>query len=209
MLWFAYLWLTREKWQGSEGCLDCAVMGNDTLQRFVGTVEIAQNGEWLFTDRLTNMTYRLTPCDKNCGINVVDHFDKINLKDPVNKLLVYFNIEGKYITEKKEFVYSFIIPLNERIFVNPKDMKSVPFDEIKDKYAPLEEENFMLNESHYAGLRTFLPYHFTKEQLKQPIPLKETTWETSDSTLITIWYEQKLNKWAPIKQHEWKKGMEF
>lgn len=204
-----YNWLTREQWHGSEGCVNCATIGNDTLQRFVGTVEIAQNGEWLFTDRMTNMIYRLVPCDKNCGINVVDHFDKINLQDPATKTPLYFSLEGKYITEKNEFIYSFAIPLNERIFVNTKEIKGVPFDDVKDKYTVLEEETFKLNESHYAGLREFLPHYFSKEQLKQPILLKEATWETSDSTLITIWFIKKQNRWLPIETYEWEKGTEF
>lgn len=44
------------------------------------------------------------------------------------------------------------------------------FDKIQENHTALEQETFLLNESHYAGLREFLPHYFTETQLKQPIP---------------------------------------
>ncbi|MDR6968183.1 hypothetical protein J2X31_002198 [Flavobacterium arsenatis] len=204
-----YTWLSREEWQENNRCADCALMDNDTLQRLVGTVEIEKNGKWLFTDRLTNLNYHLVPCDANCGRDEVTQFDKINPIDPTTKKQLYFDIEGKYIKEKDQFQYRSTIFMNERIFLNPEKIKDLTFEEISEKYTVLEEETFKLNESHYAGLREFLPHYFSMEQLKQPILLKEVTWETSDSTLITIWFIKKQNRWLPIETYEWKKGTEF
>lgn len=136
-------------------------------------------------------------------------FDKIGVVDYTTKKNIYFDIEGKYNSEKGEFVYSSIMVLNERKFVDAKNISILTYDEMKEKYTALEEETFLLNASHYAGLREFLPHYFTQKQLKQPIPIKEATYETSDSTLITIWFMEKQKQWQSIKKYEWKKGTEF
>jgi len=206
-----YKWFIREKkyTPGTERCIDCALIDNDTLQRMVGTVEIDKNGKWLFTDRLTNLTYNLTPCDFNCGREEVNYFDKINLKDPATQKQLYFDIEGKYSRKKNELMYKSVISLGKRIFLNIKKTKEATFDHIRERHTPLEEQTFLLKESHYAGLRSFLPHYFNKQQLKLPIPIKEATWETGDSTLITIWFQQKQNLWQPIEHYEWRKGTEF
>lgn len=186
-------------------------MQNQKQQRLIGTVEILPNGKNIFTDQLTGLTYNLIPCDVNCESKELLPFGKIGIKDYATRKQIYLDIEGKCISDKDEFVYSFVIVLNERIFVNPEEIKEVAFDEIKEKYTALAEETFLLNESHYTGLRTFLPRYYSEQQLKQPIPIKEATWETSDSTLITVWFEQKTikNEWTPIKSYQWKKGTEF
>ena len=207
-----YSWITREEWQTRKRCDNCEALTNQEQQRLIGTVEILPNGKTVFTDQMLGLTYELISCDTNCESKKLLPFSKIGVKDYATKEQMYFDIEGKYIPEKDEFVYSFIIVLNERKFVNTEEIKDLAFDKIQEKYTALEQETFPLNESHYAGLREFLPHYFTAKQLKQPIPIKEATYETSDSTLITIWFEQKpakQNKWLPFKQYEWKKGMEF
>jgi hypothetical protein len=210
-----YAWLTRDEWQTHEEwqtrklCDDCEALTNQKQQRLVGTVEILPNGKTLFTDQMLGLTYKLVSCDANCETKELLSFSKIGVKAYDTKEQIYFDIEGKYFPEKDEFVYSFIIVLNERKFVNPEKIKNLTFDKIQEKYDALEQETFRLNESHYAGLRAFLPHYFTEKQLKQPIQIKEATYETSDSTLITIWFEQKQNKWIPIEKYEWKKGTDF
>ena len=207
-----YVWLTREDWQTRKRCADCETLENQKQQRLIGSVEILPNEKTVFTDQMLGLKYKLISCNANCEAKELLSFSKIGVIDYTTKESIYFDIEGKYIPEKDEFVYSSIIVLNERKFVDAKRIKGLPFEEIREKYTALEEETFPLNESHYAGLREFLPHYFTEKQLKQPIPIKEATYETSDSTLITIWFEQKpakQNKWLPFKQYEWKKGMEF
>ncbi|UKJ09007.1 hypothetical protein [Solitalea lacus] len=210
--WVSCAWFTREEWQTKKRCAECEALKNQKQQRLIGTVEILSNGKNIFTDQLTGLTYNLIPCDVNCESKELLPFGKIGIKDYATRKQIYFDIEGKYISEIDEVVYSFVIVLNERIFVNPEEIKEVTFDEIKEKYTALEEETFLLNESHHAGLRAFLPYYYSEQQLKQPIPIKEATWETSDSTLITVWFEQKpikQNEWTPIESYQWKKGTEF
>lgn len=209
LVYFAYNY---EEWPNRKNCKECDDLEMQKQEQLRGTVEMKNNGKTVFTDQLTRLTYNLKPCDSICEDKKMLPFSKIGVIDYTTKKSVYFEIEGKYILEKDEFVYSFIIVLNEREFVNVKEITGVPFDELPDYYTTLEKETFMLNESHYAGLRNFLPHYFSEEQLKQPIPLMEATWETSDSTLITIWFQEKPsmnNKWIPIEQYEWKKGMEF
>lgn len=208
----AYNWLTHEECVGSQRCADCIGLETEKQERLIGTVEILPNGKIVFTDRLMNIKYNLKPCDEHCGIKEVSQFDKIKLTDPATKTSLYFDIEGEYISEKDEFVYSAVITLDTRKFINSAAIQDWSFDEIRKQYTPLEEETFLLNESHYAGLRTFLPHYYSKEQLQQAIPVKEVTWETSDSTLITIWFEQKptkQNKWISVEQYDWAKGTEF
>ena len=210
--WVSFAWFTREEWQTKKRCAECEALENHKQQRLIGTAEILPNGKNIFTDQLTGLTYNLIPCDVNCESKELLPFGKIGIKDYATRKQIYFDIEGKYISEKDEFVYSFVIVLNERIFVNPEEIKEIKFDEIKEKYTALEEEIFLLNESHYAGLRAFLSHYYSEQQLKQPIPIKEATWETSDSTLITVWFEQKTikqNEWTPIESYQWKKGTEF
>ncbi|ENI5462321.1 hypothetical protein ACLH3R_002357 [Flavobacterium psychrophilum] len=207
-----YVWITREEWTTRKKCADCETLTNQEQQRLIGTVEILPNGETIFTDQMVGLKYKLVSCDANCETKELMSFSKIGVKDFPTKEQIYFDIEGKYIPEKDEFVYSFIIVLNQRKFVNTEEIKDLAFDKIQEKYTALKQETFPLNESHYAGLREFLPHYFTEKQLKQPIPIKEATYETSDSTLITIWFEQKptkKNKWIPIEKYEWKKGTDF
>ncbi|GEM_PF-3398282 len=204
-----YNWLTREEWVTKIRCVDCEKLESQKLEKLIGTVEIQPHGKIIFTNQLTGLRHNLIPCDTYCESKELLPFSKIGVIDNPTKKQIYFSIEGKYIKEKDQFKYRSIIFLNERIFLNPEKIKDLTFEEISEKYTALEEETFKLNESHYAGLREFLPHYFSKEQLKQPILLKEATWETSDSTLITIWFIKKQNRCLPIEAYEWEKGTEF
>lgn len=210
--WFAYSWFTREQWQNRKRCAECEVMENQKQQRIIGTVEILPNGQTIITDQLTGLTYNLVPCDLNCEEKEVGNFfNKNEVIDYASKKQIYFDLEGEVTPEKNEFIYSFIIVLNTREFIKPNDLKGLTFHEIREKYTPVNEEIFPLNENH-GEFRGALDAFFTEEKRKQPIPIKEATWETSDSTLITIWFDQqpiKQNEWTPIEQYEWRKGTEF
>lgn len=184
-------------------------MENQQQEKHIGTVDILPNEKTVFTDQMLGATYKLIACDANCETKELLPFRKIGVKDYAAQKQIYFDIRGKYIPEKDEFVYNSIMVLNERNFVNAKEIKHLSFNKIQEKHTALEEETFLLNESHYAGLRGFLPHYFTEIQLKQPISIKEATWETSDSTLITTWFIEKQKQWQPIEHYEWKKGTEF
>jgi hypothetical protein len=205
---FAHGWFTREEWQTRKQCADCETLEDQKQQRLIGTVEILPNEKTIFTDQLTGLKYNLIPCDLNCKEKELSSFDKIGVVDYATKQSIYFDIEGKVIPEKEEFIYGFIIVLNTRKFVNPQETKELTYDEIREKYTTVNEESFLLNEN-YGEFRGALDVHFTEEQRQQPIPIKEATWETSDSTLLTIWFIEKQNKWTPIEQYEWNKGTEF
>lgn len=207
-----YGWLTREEWLIRKPCSDCKLLQNQMQQRMIGTVEILPNTKTVFTEQLTGLTYNMIPCDTACDSKELLPFSKSSIRNVTTSQQIYFKLEGKYCLEKQAFIYSSIIALNERTFLNVEKIKSLTFDKIKEHYTALEEKNFLLNETQYTGLREFLPHYFSKEQLKQPLRIKEATWETSDNTLITIWFEQRpnqQNKWVPIEYYEWKKGIEF
>lgn len=68
--------------------------------------------------------------------------------------------------------------------------KGLALEEIIRNYQPSNEKTFPLNEN-YGEFRGALDAFFTEEQLKQPILIKEITWETNDSTLLTIWFIKK------------------
>jgi hypothetical protein len=202
------VWFTPEEWQTREKCAECEALENQKQERLIGTVKVLPSGKTVFTHQLTGIKYNLIPCDLNCTEKEVSSFEKIGVVDYANQQLIYFDIEGKIIPEKDEFRYSFIIVLDSREFVNLQETKGLTFDEIRDKYTAVNEETFPLNEN-YGEFRGALDAHFTEEQRQQPIPIKEATWETSDSTLLTIWFIEKQNKWTPIEQYEWNKGTEF
>jgi len=206
----AYAWFSRnpEEWQTRKRCAGCEALENQKEQRLIGTVELLPNGKTVLTHQLTGLTYNLIPCDADCETKELLSFSKIGVVDYDTKELIYFDIEGKIIPKKDEFVCSFIIVLNTRRFVSPEEIKDLPFDEIRERYTAVNEETFPLNENH-GEFRGALDAFFTKEQRQQPILIKEVTWETSDSTLLTIWFIEKQNQWQPIEQYEWKKGTEF
>lgn len=191
-------------------CPTCDLMRSQEQVRLVGTVTISAKDSLIFNHRITDMQYHLIPCDAQCESKELNDLVRKYAYD--NGKQLYLDLEGEHDEKLKAFVYCSATVLGERIFLNPKAAKGLTFDEIKEKHSPLEQEDFLLNESHYAGLRAFLPHYYSKEQLKQAIQLKEATWETSDSTVITIWFERKpnqQNKLIPIEYYEWDKGSEF
>ena len=203
-----YIWFTRDTPTKNTPCGDCEVLKKQHNDHLVGTLEFTTKGLPIFTDQLTNLEYNLIACDSKCESQQLTNFVKNSSKERN----ILFSVEGMYNQKSKAFICSFINLLGKRNFVIPNQVKGLSFNEIREKNIPIEEEDFLLNQSHYAGLRAFLPHYYNNNQLGQPIPLKETTWETSDSTLVSIWYEQKnipQKKWIPIEFYEWNKGTDF
>lgn len=208
-LWLAYSWYNREEWQTRKRCADCEVLENEETQRIIGTVEILPNGETVFTESLDGFAYKLIPCDINCKEKEMSNFNKIGVVDYATQQPIYFDIEGKIIPEKDEFIYNSVIVLNTRKFVNPQETKGLSFDKICEKYTPIAQETFLLSEGPISEFRVGLEAYFNPTQMRQPIPIKEVTWEISDTDLLTIWFVEKQNQWQPLEQYEWQKGMEF
>ncbi|UIR57703.1 hypothetical protein LZQ00_07745 [Sphingobacterium sp. SRCM116780] len=94
-------------------------------------------------------------------------------------------------------------------YIQPKKIKNQTLKELKEKYDAVNEEIFPLNEASISEFRLPLYNHFNETQRKQPTLIKEVTWEINDTTLLTIWFIQKQNKWTAFEQYKWKKGMEF
>ncbi|WCM42688.1 hypothetical protein MG290_03140 [Flavobacterium sp. CBA20B-1] len=207
--WLAYSWFTREEWQTQKPCAECEALEEQKQQRLIGTVEILPNGKTVFTDQLTGLKYNLIPCDQNCNEKKLRSFDEIGVIDYATQLPIYFDIEGEINPKKEALIYSFIIELNTRKFINPQDVKGLTFDQIREKYTAVNEETFPLYEASVSEFRIALFNHFTEQQRKQSIPIKEVTWEVNESTLLTIWFIEKQNQWTPIEQYKWNKGMEF
>lgn len=101
-----------------------------------------------------------------------------------------------------------ILPVPKK-YIEPDKVKDLSFNDILNKYEPISEETFPLYEASVSEFRIALFNHFTEEQRKLSIPIKEVTWEVNDSTLLTIWFIKKQNLWTPIDQYQWSKGKEF
>lgn len=203
----AYAWFNREEWQTRKRCADCEALEDQKQQRLIGTVAIVPNGKIVFTHQRTGLTYNLIPCDLKCDNYLNQWFGNMGVVDDNNQP-VLFDIEGSFNASHQDFVYSSAILLDTRKFINVSETKGLTFNEIRERYTTVNEETFPLNEN-YGEFRGALDAFFTEEQRQQPIPIKEATWETSDSTLLTIWYIEKQGQWQPIEQYEWKKGTEF
>lgn len=99
-----YSWFTREEWQTRKPCSGCKTLEDGKLQQLVGTITLQSDNEMLFTDTETNTNYKLTPCDKDCDNNLNQWFARIGFADYETKEPLYFKIEGKQDTVKREFL---------------------------------------------------------------------------------------------------------
>lgn len=143
-------------------------MTNKEQQRLVGTVEILPNGKTIFTDQMLGLRYKLISCDANCETKKLLPFTKIGVKDDATKEQIYFEITGKYNPEKDEFVYSFIVVLNERKFVTAEEIKDLAFDKIQEKYTALEQETFYLINLIILDYEDFFHIILLKNNLNSP-----------------------------------------
>lgn len=94
-------------------------------------------------------------------------------------------------------------------YINPEEVKNWTLEQIKEKYKPIQEEDFLLNEAIISEFRIGLYNFFDEKERKKPITIKEITWEKDQNTNYTIWYRKELNQWVFIDSFIWDKNSEF
>lgn len=95
-------------------------------------------------------------------------------------------------------------------YINPEEVKNWTLEQIKKKYKPIREEDFLLNnEAMISEFRIELYNFFDEKERKKPILIKEVTWEKDQNTNYTIWYKKVANHWVFINSFLWKKTWNF
>jgi hypothetical protein len=94
-------------------------------------------------------------------------------------------------------------------YINPEEVKNWSLEQIREKYKPIEEEDFLLNDAVISEFRIGLYNFFDEKERKEPILIKEITWETDKDTNYTIWYKKDSNQWIFIDSFIWDKRLVF
>ncbi|TWP23142.1 hypothetical protein ETU10_08585 [Apibacter muscae] len=94
-------------------------------------------------------------------------------------------------------------------FIDPEKVKNWSFEQIKEKYKPIIEEEYLLNEAIISEFRIELYNYFNEKERDQPILIKEVTWEKDNDTNFTIWYKKDADKWVFINSFIWEKDWMF
>lgn len=104
------------------------------------------------------------------------------------------------------------LTINSKVKINYNQAKDIPVDNLITKYSPISDETFILGkkDGFITEFRAGLSNIFKEEEIKnKEIKIREITWETSKTQNLTIWYEEKDNKWVPIDHFIWDKESEF
>ncbi len=109
------------------------------------------------------------------------------------------------ITE--EVVETFVVREDS---INERFLKKAIYDTaVYYNNLPIRDLSYNLNEVYPIYFRGPLKRFFTKEQLKQPIPIKEVTWDYSEDEYITVWYRNKKNVFEPFDTFIYNKDARF
>jgi len=107
-------------------------------------------------------------------------------------------------------VENFNIEKNMETQKDFSEIEKLSLKEAIQKYGkPLTQESFILEDIAVTEFRIKLYNLFTKEQLKESIPLKEITWKAKQDSLITVWYKEDTSNWKPIDVFQYSKDEEF
>ena len=79
-----------------------------------------------------------------------------------------------------------------------------------EKYgAPSSQEQFMLDDAQGEFRNAISDKYTEKERQSESILVEEVTWEKSEDTWITVWYEVIGQSSKPKDSYLWIKGTEF
>ncbi|WP_055446529.1 hypothetical protein [Lacinutrix mariniflava] len=89
-------------------------------------------------------------------------------------------------------------------------LKEITLEKALENYIkPKKINEFNLNNVTYTEFRIILKNHFSKEQINQAITIKEVTWDFKTDSLVTVWYQEKEEKWLPLDLSVYSKFTEF
>ena len=95
--------------------------------------------------------------------------------------------------------------------ITKKTASKLSYGEAKNSFGfILKEEEILLGRDPLHEFRGNLSVIFTPEEIRsKTIKIKEVTWEKDSVNNITVWYQDKQEKWIPIDVFQWVKGSEF
>ncbi|MGM5629504.1 hypothetical protein O2K51_01280 [Apibacter raozihei] len=95
-------------------------------------------------------------------------------------------------------------------YINVEEVKDWSLEQIKHKYKPIEEEDFLLNDIVLINeFRIGLYNIFKGKDREKPVPIKEVTWEKDEENNYTIWYRGDSGQWVAIDWYVWAKSLAF
>lgn len=93
-------------------------------------------------------------------------------------------------------------------FIDIQETEGWTLEKIKQKYKPVREEDFYLNEGPISEFRIELYNFFDEKERELPILIKEVTWRKSESENYTVWFKKEA-EWIRVNSFVWNKYMEF
>lgn len=94
-------------------------------------------------------------------------------------------------------------------YIDIHETEGWPLKRIKQKYKPIQEEDFYLNEGPISEFRIELYNFFSVQERELPILIREVTWKKSESENYTIWFKFEDTDWVRIDSYVWNKDVVF
>jgi hypothetical protein len=97
-------------------------------------------------------------------------------------------------------------------FIHFNQVKQAPIDCLIKKYPPLWDKTFILGkkDGFITEFRAGLFKFFTQKQIKsRDIKIREVTWASNKEENLTVWFEEKDDKWIPVGHSIWNKRAVF
>ncbi|OCG57615.1 hypothetical protein A9G40_11795 [Gilliamella sp. Nev3-1] len=91
-------------------------------------------------------------------------------------------------------------------------IKKASIDCLIKKYPPLWDKTFILGkkDGFITEFRAGLFKFFTQKQIKsRDIKIREVTWASNKEENLTVWFEEKDDKWIPVEHSIWNKRAVF
>lgn len=93
---------------------------------------------------------------------------------------------------------------------NAENLSILNLNDAKARYGPpFKEKAYKLNEVHLTEFRITLRNFYSDEEFQKPIPIREVSWKIENDSLVTVWYENKNEKWIPFDTYSYSKFSEF
>ena len=108
---------------------------------------------------------------------------------------------------KSDLIYK--RPMQHYQYIDIQETKRWALEKIKQKYRPVQEEDFYLNKGPISEFRIELYNFFNEQERELPVLIKEITWKKSESENYTIWFRAKGTDWIRVHSYVWSKYWEF
>ena len=93
-------------------------------------------------------------------------------------------------------------------YIDIQETEGWNLERIKQRYKPIQEEDFYLNKGPISEFRIELYNFFNEQERELPILIKEVTWRKSESENYTVWFKKEA-EWIRVNSFIWDKDAEF